>query len=137
MPRFIQYILSRNIEGKQLTDEKISDFKRIVLCQTGLISSLFLLAIFEELAFPYHIEIAETIFMGCLGVYVFLLWDALRNYTTNRKVILFFFIVINGVFVLSFVGSNPFIPMAPTLSYRIFLTVVLSCLLTVETSVIY
>lgn len=137
MPRLIQYLLSRNLEGKQLTDEKIRDFKRIVLCQTGLIGALFLLALFEELQFAYHVEVSETIFMGCLGVYVFLLWDALRNYTTNRKVILFFFIVINGVFVLSFVGTNPFIPMAPTLPYRIFLTVVLSCLLTVEISVIY
>ena len=137
MPKFIQYLLSRNLQGKELTDEKIRDFKRIVLAQGAIILSLFLLALFEELRFPYHIEIAELIFFACLGVYVFLLWDALRNYTTNRKLILFNFMVINGVFVVSALGTNPFIPMAPTLPYRIFLIVVMISLLTVEISVIY
>lgn len=31
MARFIQYLISRNLEGKALTDEMIRDFKRIVL----------------------------------------------------------------------------------------------------------
>src|SRR5689334_4099657 len=121
MSRFIEYLLSRNLEGKELTDEKIKDFKRIVLAQTALIGSLFLLALFEELKFDYHVETAESIFMVCLGVYVFLLWDALRNYTSNRKVIRFYFIVINGVYLLAVIGTNPFIPMASTVPYRIFL----------------
>jgi hypothetical protein len=137
MPRFIQYLLTRNLNGKELTDEKIKDFKRIVLAQGVLIFCLFLLSFFEALAFPYHVEIAETIFISCLGVYIFLLWDALRNYTTNRRIILVNFIVINGIFLLGAVGTNPFIPMAPTLPYRIFLMFVMTCLLTVEISVIY
>jgi hypothetical protein len=136
MPRFIQYLLHRNLDGKELTDEKIKDFKRIVLSQAALIFCLFLLSFFEALKFPWHVEIAETIFMSCLGVYIFLLWDALRNYTTNRKVIIFNFIVINGVFLLGALGTNPFIPMEPTLPYRIFLIVVMSSLLTVEIFVI-
>jgi hypothetical protein len=137
MTKLIQYLLDRNLQGKELTDEKIRDFKRIVLAQGAIILSLFLLAFFEELNFSYHIEIAELIFFACLGAYVFLLWDALRNYTTNRKLILFYFIVINGIFVVSALGTNPFIPMAPTLPYRIFLILVMISLLTVEVSVIY
>lgn len=137
MSRILQYLRSRNLEGKELTDEKIRDFKRIVLAQVGLIISLFLLALFEEFRFPYHIEIAETIFFSCLGIYVFLLWDALRNYTTNRRVIIINFILINGVFVIGVLGANPFMPMETTLTYRIFLIVIMMCLLSVEISVIY
>lgn len=137
MPKFIQYLLNRNLQGKELTDEKIRDFKRIVLAQGALIFSLFLFALFEEFKFPYHVEIAETIFFACLGGYIFLLWDALRNYTTNRTVILVNFIFINGVFVIGALGANPFMPMAPTTLYRIFLIVIMLSLLAVEISVIY
>jgi len=137
MPKFIQYILSRNLQGKELTDEKTRDFKRIVLAQGAVIFCLFLLSLFEEFQFPYHVEIAETVFFGCLGTYIFLLWDALRNYTTNRKVIIVNFIFINGVFLIGVLGTNPFMPMAPTLAYRLFLITIMICLLSVEISVIY
>src|SRR5262245_24095654 len=108
MPRFIQYLLARNLQGKELTDANIKDFKRIVLAQGALIVSLFLLSLFEQFAFPFHIEIAETIFFACLGLYIFLLWDALRNYTTSSKLILVNFIVIIGIFLLGALGTNPF-----------------------------
>jgi hypothetical protein len=137
MPRFIQYLLSRNLQGKELTDEKIRDFKRIVIAQSAIIFSLFLLALFEQWGFKYHIEIAETIFFSFLGVYTFFLWDALRNYTTNRRIIIVNFVFINGAFLIATLGTNPWIPMEPTLTYRIFLIVVMICLLGVESSVIY
>ena len=137
MPRFIQYLFSRNLEGKELTDEKIRDFKRIVIAQTGIIFTLFLLAFFKSMPFPYHIEIAESLFLGCIGLYAFFMWDTLRNYTTNKRVILINFIIINGVFLFGLVSTNPFIPMDPTPAYRIALAVIMGSLLTVEIFVIY
>lgn len=135
--RFLRYFISKNLEGKVLTDEKIRDFRRVVLAQAGLIFSVFLLSLLTYLDMPYHMEISETLFFAILGLYCFCLWDMLRNYTSNRRIIRMNLFIIMGVFVMGFVGVNPFIPMAPTLSYRIFLAFVQLCLLTVESSVIY
>jgi hypothetical protein len=135
--KYLQYIVARNIDGKELTDEKIRDFKRVVLAQVAIIFSLFLLAVFETMDFAWRIEIAESVFFATLGVYCFLLWDMLRNYASSRRVIIVNFIFIMGVFLFGVVGVNPFYPMAPTPSYRIFLAIVQICLMAVEISVIY
>jgi len=137
LQKLLQYILKRNLVGKELTDEKIHDFKRLTLLQGGIIFSLFLLDLFIYLDFSYHIEMAETIFFALLGAYVFLLWDMLRNYTTSRGVILLNFIFIMGVFFIGLVVANPFVHMEVTPIYRIFLAGIQVCLLAVECTVIY
>src|SRR3954471_1729055 len=112
--KYVQYFVARNVDGKELTDEKIRDFKRVVMAQAAIIFSLFLLAVLETMDFAWRIEIAESFFFATLGVYCFLLWDMLRNYTSSRKVIVINFIFIMGVFLFGVVGVNPFYPMAPT-----------------------
>ena len=109
--RLLHYLLKKNLSGKELTDEKIHDFKRLTLLQGAIIFSLFLLDVFIYLNFPYHIELAETIFFMLLGVYVFLLWDMLRNYTSSRRIILLNFIFIMGVFFIGTIVANPFVHM--------------------------
>src|SRR5688572_24750620 len=111
------FALIRNLEGKELSDEKIQDFKRLLIAQVSIVGSVFLLKFFSHLNFPYHTEIAESIFFAALGFYVFLLWDMLRNYTTSRKIILLNFIFIMGVFAIGVVAVNPFIPMQVTPAY--------------------
>ena len=135
--RLLQFILIRNLAGKELTDEKIRDFKRLTLIQGAIIFSLFLLDLFIYLQFPYHIELAEIIFFMLLGIYVFLLWDMLRNYTTSRKLILLNFIFIMGDFLIGLIVVNPFIHMEPTPVYKLFLAGIQVCLLAVECTVIY
>ncbi|MEK6781684.1 MAG: hypothetical protein AABY93_08255 [Bacteroidota bacterium] len=135
--RVLHYILIRNLAGKELTDEKIYDFKRLTLLQGAIILSLFLLDLFTYLAFPYHIELAESIFFLLLGVYVFLLWDMLRNYTSSKTIILLNFIFIMGVFLIGLVVVNPFMHMEAEPPYRIFLACIMVCLLAVECTVIY
>lgn len=137
LKRLLQYIVIRNLAGKELTDEKIRDFKRLTLIQGAIIFSLFLLELFTYLHFPYHIELAEIIFFTLLGVYVFLLWDTLRNYTTSRKIILLNFIFIMGVFFIGLIVVNPFVHMEPTPVYKLFLAGIQACLLAVECTVIY
>lgn len=137
LKRLLQSIVIRNMAGKELTDEKIRDFKRLTLIQGAIIFSLFLLDLFIYLHFPYHIELAEVIFFMLLGIYVFLLWDMLRNYTTNRKLILLNFIFIMGVFLIGLIVVNPFVHMEPTPVYKLFLAGIQVCLLAVECTVIY
>jgi hypothetical protein len=135
--KLLNLILVKNLGGKELTDEKIHDFKRLTLVQGSIILSLFLLDIFSYLHFSYHIEIAESIFFAALGIYVFLLWDMLRNYTTSRRIILLNFVFIMGVFLLGFLAVNPFFPMPVTPQYKIVLAFIQLCLLAVECTVIY
>ena len=115
LKRLLERILVKNLAGKELTDEKIHDFKRLTLAQSGIIISLFLLDLFTYFHFPYYLEIGELIFFLALGLYVFLLWDMLRNYTSSRKIILMNFIFIMGVFFIGMIVANPFIPMEATL----------------------
>jgi hypothetical protein len=130
-------ILIRNLAGKELSDEKIQDFKRLLVAQSSIIVSLFLLELFNRLDFSYHIQISESIFFAALGFYVFLLWDMLRNYTNNPKIIFLNFIFIMGVFCVGVIAVNPFFPMPITPSYRILLASIQFCLLAVECTVIY
>jgi hypothetical protein len=133
----LQRILVRNLAGKELTDEKIQDFKRLTIVQGFIILTLFLLEVFSYLNFPHHIEISETIFFMALGTYVFLLWDMLRNYTNSKMIILVNFVFIMGVFVVGLIVANPFMKMEVTPIYRLFLAGIQICLLTVECTVIY
>src|SRR5277367_973178 len=94
-------ILIKNLGGKELSDEKIHDFKRLLVAQALVIGSLFLLELFSFIDFTFHIQISESIFFAFLVFYVFLLWDMLRNYTGSRKIVFLNFVFIMGVF---FVG---------------------------------
>jgi hypothetical protein len=134
--KLLEKILVKNLGGKELTDEKIQDFKRLTLAQSGIILSLFLYDLFAYFHFPYYLEMAESIFFVTLGVYVFLLWDMLRNYTASRKVILLNFVFIMGVFFIGTIVANPFFPMPPTVPYRLSLALIQLCLLAVECTVI-
>jgi hypothetical protein len=137
LKKIYHFLLIKNLAGKELSDEKIHDFKRLMLAQISVAVSLFLLELFIHLGFPYHIQIAETIFFAALGFYVFFLWDMLRNYTRNRSVIMLNFVFIMGVFLVGVIAVNPFLPMPVTLTYRLVLAGIQFCLLAVECTVIY
>lgn len=127
----------KNLEATELTNEKIRDFKRIVLAQTAILVTLFILELFTWLAFPLYLELAETLFFIAIGTYAFLLWDMLRNYTASRRIVMLNFIFIMGVFIAGFICVNPFWPMPVSLPYRITLVIIQACLLTVECFVIW
>jgi hypothetical protein len=135
--KLLRFLASRNPERQELSDEKMADFRRATIVQGGIILTLFLLPLFTYLGFPYHIQIAETVFFGVLGIYVFLLWDMLRNYTANRRLIMINFVLIMGVFLLGVIAVNPFIPMPVNPAYRSVLAFIQASLLTVEGCVIY
>jgi hypothetical protein len=137
LKRLTTYIFVKNLSGKVLTDEKIHDFKRLLVVQIAILLSLFILDLFTHLQFPMYLELSETLFFAALGTYVFLLWDMLRNYTTSKRIILINFFFINGVFLIGFIAVNPFFPMEPTVPYRLVLAAVQLCLLSVESTIIY
>jgi hypothetical protein len=126
----------KNLGATELTNEKIRDFRRVVFAQTAILVTLFILELFTWLAFPLYLEIAETLFFLALGVYAFLLWDMLRNFTASRRIVMLNFIFIMGVFLAGFICVNPFWPMELSTPYRTMLIIIQACLLTVECFVI-
>src|SRR5882672_7589499 len=135
--KFLSFILVRNLAGKQLTDEKIQDFQVLLLAQGTMIFSIFLLNLFTFIRFPYHIETAEVIFFTTLGLYVYLLWDMMRNYTTYRNIIIMNFIIMLSLFVIGFIVANPFKRLEVTPGFRWSLAGIHLSLLVVECTVIY
>ena len=129
----------KKLEGKELTDEKIRDFKRLIIAQAGIILSIFFLELSESFQFGLYPQLAESFFFLALGLYVFLLWDALRNYTDNKSIILLNFIFIIGVFVLAAIVANPFLDFFDKsgVLYKTLLLFTQISLLTVESFVIY
>jgi hypothetical protein len=77
------------------------------------------------------------LFFSILGIYVFLLWDMLRNYTRNRVLLLFLLVLIMGTFLLGIIFVNPFFSLLELREFRIATFLIISTLLLVETSVIY
>lgn len=129
----------KNLEGKELTDEKIRDFKRLLISQIAILASILFLELSESAQLPLYPKLPETIFFLALGIYVFLLWDALRNYTNSRMIILVNFVFIIGVFVLATFVANPFLDFFDKSSwlYKILLLFTQISLLTVEGFVMY
>ncbi|MEJ0032741.1 MAG: hypothetical protein WDO15_21330 [Bacteroidota bacterium] len=126
----------KNLGATELTNEKIRDFRRVVFAQSAILVTLFILELFTWLAFPLYLELAETLFFMALGIYTFLLWDMLRNFTASRRIVMLNFIFIMGVFVAGFICVNPFWPMELSTPYRIMLVIIQVCLLAVECFVI-
>jgi len=135
----MQVSFIKNLEGKELTDEKIRDFKRLLISQIAVIVSILFLEFSESAQLPLHPELPETIFFLALGLYVFLLWDALRNYTRSKMIIIVNFVFIIGVFVLGTVVANPFVELVDrsSLMYQVMLFFTQISLLTVEGCLIY
>ncbi len=128
----------RQLAGKELSDEKIKDFRRIVTVQVVLIVFCLLIReFFHFVQLPFALEIAELVFFAVLGIYVFFLWDMLRLYAKSKLFIAALFVVIMGVFLFASVLINPFQPLLSQEQFKTFGTFIQTCLLTVEISVIY
>ena len=135
----MKLFIFEKLEGKELTDDKIRDFTRLVITQVAILLSIFLLEVSETYRLPNHPKVAELLFFLVLGVYVLLLWDALRNYTTNKTIIIGNFIFIMGVFGMATIVVNPIYEFvdksAPFYKFTLLFTQL--SLLTVEGFVIY
>ena len=59
----------KKLEGKELTDEKIRDFKRLIIAQAGIIFSIFFLELSDSFKFGLHPQLAESLFFLGLDLY--------------------------------------------------------------------
>ncbi|MFL5728234.1 MAG: hypothetical protein ACJ75J_02000, partial [Cytophagaceae bacterium] len=130
--------LFQNLKDIDLTREKLKDFKKVVPVQIGLLLVTFLTKGFLDLLkIPYAGIITELLFFSTLGIYVFLLWDMLRNYTRSRALLIFLLVLIMGTFLLGVIFVNPFYSLLDAKQFRIVTCLIMTTLLLVEASVIW
>src|SRR6478735_6946531 len=112
MNKLLGYIsIKPNLTGAALDHEKSLDYRNIVIVQVLIISSALLLKdilAISGLDERISVVIRDTIFLTFSAVYVFWLWDHLRNLTQNNKLVIFIFILIMVAFGFSLIVVNPF-----------------------------
>src|ERR1700755_524785 len=97
----INLTLKRFLSRVELQQEKAKDYRNIVIIQIIII--VFGLTLSEPLLANSKSEESKLIisvfsFFGAL--YAFLLWDLLRNFTTNRILIITILIVLSGIVIV-------------------------------------
>jgi len=141
MKKYLSYIQRKNLNSQDLNEEKKKDFRNIVYLQMLIILSAMLLK--ETLAISgVDLKISNTIrdvlFLILGGLYVFVLWDLLRNLTQNNTLLI-------GIFILIIIGlGTAFFTVNPIYDFfetendkRPYLFFVHLSLFTVESTVIY
>ena len=139
--RYISYFQRQNLNTQELNDEKKKDYRNIVYLQVLIIVAAMLLK--ETLAIS-GIDlktsnlVRDLLFLTLGGLYVFVLWDLLRNLSKNNTLILSLFALIVCGLGVAFFAVNPIYNFFDSENAkRPYLFFVHLSLFTVETIVIY
>lgn len=136
-------MLQRLFRTKSLAElraEKIKDYKHIVALQSLIIVSALLLKDILAMA-GMSVENSNTfrdvLFLLFGGIYVFILWDLLRNFTRNRRLVISLLVFIIAAMGLAAVTVNPFFHFHESENeQRVYLFFIHMVLFAVETTVI-
>lgn len=108
--RYLSYIQRHDLNTQELNAEKKKDYRNIVYLQVLIVLSAMLL---KEILAISSVEVAlsnkirDILFLILGGMYVFVLWDLLRNLTTNNKLIMGLFGLIVFGLTVAFFTVNP------------------------------
>jgi hypothetical protein len=117
--RFVPDILRQltvfhRLKGAALQREKLKDYRNVVTIQ-GIV--LVLIMTLEDVVGITGVTGAQKyvflLFMGFAGLYLLLLWDMMKNFTSNLLVLRGALVVLLAMFVLGVLGENPFQRMLP------------------------
>lgn len=129
--------LLKALTGTSLAREKLKDFNHVVAVQTALILTAMVVRDLPGLtgispAMPW----LESLFFAILGLYVWFLWDLLRNYIRNRPLLIGLLVLIMGTFVEGVVVANPFFTIVEGPVFRMLTDIIMCTLMLVELCVI-
>lgn len=139
--RYLSYIQRHNLNTQELNAEKKKDYRNIVYLQVLIIVSAMLL---KEILALCGVDTAisqmirDILFLTLGGLYVFVLWDLLRDLSKNNTLIVGLFIFMTIGMAVAFFAVNPVYDFFESdNSKRPYLFFVHLALFTVETIVIY
>ncbi|MCB0496885.1 MAG: hypothetical protein KDC79_12175 [Cyclobacteriaceae bacterium] len=128
-------ILSNNATDQE--KEKNKDYRNVVIAQIIIVVSGLVLTSFtnyEEPAFKDKLII--TLFSGFAAFYAFLLWDLLKDFTTNRKLIGVVLVVLSVITIVGLLGEFPFYKVLEIENRREYLFALHASLFPIEVLVI-
>lgn len=100
--------LLTTLQGDALSREKKKDYRNVVILQFCIICSALLLKdILEMVGLENSYVIRDILFLFFGGIYVLILWDLLRNFTTNKMLIVALFFLIMGTYIFALFTVNP------------------------------
>jgi len=131
--------LKNKLSGDALTIEKKKDFRNVVFLQIVIISSALLLNdSLKMLGMKDSYVFRDIFFLFFGGIYVLIMWDMLRNFTSNKFLIVSLFVIIMGTYAFALVTVNPIWKLFDTQDeQRPSLLFIHSVLFIVEATVIY
>ena len=106
--------LTRQLSSAALQREKLKDYRNIVVIQVAVITILMTLE--DLLAGIGFVDIQKwvyTLFIAFAGFYLLLLWDMMRNFTSNMLIVRGSLAWLMVLFVLGAMGENPFQRLLP------------------------
>ncbi|CAN5308669.1 hypothetical protein BH09BAC3_BH09BAC3_10740 [soil metagenome] len=129
----LQSVLSKG----ELQREKAKDYRNVVLIQIIII--VFGLTLSEPLLTDSKSEVSKFIiaifsFFGAL--YAFLLWDLLRNFTTNKILIGTILLVLTGIVIVGSLVEFPYYQVIHVSNRQAYLLTIHSLLFPIEVTVI-
>ncbi|MBL7993060.1 MAG: hypothetical protein JNN25_16610 [Candidatus Kapabacteria bacterium] len=106
--------LTRQLSTAALQREKLKDYRNIVVIQVTVITILMTME--DLLAGIGFVDIQKwvyTLFIAFAGFYLLLLWDMMRNFTSNMLIVRGSLAWLMVLFVLGAMGENPFQRLLP------------------------
>lgn len=136
MSRF-RFFDFKKLTKLELQREKAKDYRNVVILQVLIVGCGLLLS--EPLMADSKSDVSKLIicifsFFGAL--YAFLLWDLLRNFTTNRALILTIFAVLTGIVVVGTLVEFPYYQTIEVPNRQAYLLTIHGLLFPIEVTVI-
>ena len=133
----LNFSLNRILTKTELQLEKAKDYRNVVLIQ--IIIVVFGLTLSEPLLADSKSDVSKfiiTIFSFFGATYAFLLWDMLRNFTTNRILIRTILVVLGGIVVTGTLVEFPYYQIIHVANRQAYLLSIHSLLFPIEATVI-
>lgn len=109
--------LMHKLKGQDMSAEKKKDYRNVVILQFMIIGSALLLedilkmsGLNEKLSFMLR----DCFFLTLGGIYLFYLWDLLRDFSENKFLIYALLLLIMGTFAYALVAVNPLYKFLPS-----------------------
>jgi len=102
------------LTNQQLVDEKLKDYRTVLWLQVVItLVALLLKDIFILLKVEPNTSliIRDSLFLSLGGLYMYILWDMLRNFTKSETLIITLFVLILITFAVTVLVVNPIIPL--------------------------
>ncbi len=120
-----------------LDREKQKDFRNVVIVQSVII--ILTLTLSQPLLDDSHSDISKFIisifsFLGALNI--FLMWDLLRNFTLNRKLILIILVILCCIVITGILVEFPYYQILDVPNRQVYLLILHSLLFPIEVIVI-